>query len=218
MRLNLLLVATLVVIGIGCGEDEPKKPSRGAAKQDQKAADAPKTGESPAEAKAPAAEGAIEPLKWRDKPKLDHIPEGPVVGMGNDQEFRVKSVLIQPGFQGWTVAFHDKELPRPTGIISGSHHLDLHINVAQGEPAVGKTYSQELTYGGGYWQVEKTPKPPKEGEEPKGGLPEGPTTTSWNAKNAYVLELTKWEVKPWDPEGPVFQDAGRASGRVIVMY
>ncbi|MFW5920731.1 MAG: hypothetical protein ACOCUS_02735, partial [Polyangiales bacterium] len=47
---------------------------------------------------------------------------------------------------------------------------------------------------------------------------EGAEPTTWSAPHAFVLEIDTWEVDPWDPEGPLFQEAGRASGRIAVVH
>ncbi|MDD5309338.1 MAG: hypothetical protein PHU25_18640, partial [Deltaproteobacteria bacterium] len=43
-------------------------------------------------------------------------------------------------------------------------------------------------------------------------------TVAWNTELAWVLEITKWDVREYDPKGELFQDAGRASGRVAVCF
>ncbi len=184
----------------GCGDDPPKerptpvKAGGGASK------DAPK-GAPGADPAAPVA-GAAPDFTWSETPAWDKVPDAPLGGVANEKPFPVVTVLVEPGLKGWKIAFHDRALKRPTGLIVGSHHLDLHL---EGDsPAVGKKFEKPMAFGGGYWQL------PKPGDDTK--------ATSWNAPNAYLLEFTKWDVKPWDPEGPAFQSAGTASGRVAVVY
>jgi hypothetical protein len=62
--------------------------------------------------------------------------------------------------------------------------------------------TRAMASGGGYWQACV-----------------GLGTTSWNADNAYALELTRWQVGRCTP-GEAGQPArlGTASGRIIVVY
>jgi hypothetical protein len=43
-------------------------------------------------------------------------------------------------------------------------------------------------------------------------------TTSWNDDNAYYLQVDSWDARPWDPKGPPYQVAGKASGKIIVVF
>jgi hypothetical protein len=43
-------------------------------------------------------------------------------------------------------------------------------------------------------------------------------TTSWNTSNSFYVEITKWDVKPYDAKGGMFQQAGTASGKVYVAH
>jgi hypothetical protein len=72
-------------------------------------------------------------------------------------------------------------------------------------PVAGKNWTRKMEYGAGYFQINNDPANPE-------------ATTSWNADNAWVFEVTKWDVKEWDPNGPLFQEAGKASGRIAVCY
>lgn len=209
MSVRAWLITGLALATLGCGDDPPKSRPKAAEKGAEKKAAEKKAG---AEADGKAAEGAKgadgkgaapPAYTWTETPTFEGIPAAPVGGMVNGAPFGVVTVLIEPGLKGWKIAFHDQALKRPTGLIVGSHHLDLHL---QGDtPAAGSKYEKKMSFGGGYWQV---PKPGDTG----GGA------TSWNASNAYVLEFTQWDVKPYDTEGPVFQEGGTASGRVAVNY
>ncbi|MCA9558491.1 MAG: hypothetical protein H6704_11725 [Myxococcales bacterium] len=210
MSVRAWLITGLAVATLGCGDDPPKSrpkaPEKAGAEKpaDSKAAKGTDAKAGEAAKGAAGAEGAAPPAyTWTETPTFEGIPAAPAGGMVNGKPFPVVTVLVEPGLKGWKIAFHDQPLKRPTGLIVGSHHLDLHL---QGDtPAVGSKYEKKMTFGGGYWQV------PKPGDDSGGA-------TSWNASNAYVLEFTQWDVKPYDPEGPVFQEGGTASGRVAVNY
>lgn len=149
----------------------------------------------------PAPPPAPQGFTWTETPTVDMAPAAPLTGVANGRPFEARAVLIEPGLKSWKLSIHDQPLRQPTGLLMNSGHLDINLPEP---PAAGKKFEKPMRFGDGYWQVKKP------GEAAK--------TTSWNAPNAYALELTKWEVAPWDPDGPVFQDAGRASGRLVVVY
>jgi hypothetical protein len=96
----------------------------------------------------------------------------------------------------------DKPLDSPTGLITSGQSINMDLPEA---PVAGKNWTRKMEYGAGYFQINNDPANLE-------------ATTSWNADNAWVLEVTKWDVKPWDEAGPLFQEAGKASGRISVCY
>ncbi len=139
---------------------------------------------------------------YTESPSAGLIPVGPVRGQANGKTFEVKTVIFEPASEGkWKVNFYEDKVEDPTAaLIEGQHiYLDL-----PGTPAAGEAMKKPMEFGGGYFQINK---PGQEGQ-----------TTSWNADNAWVLEITEWNQKPWDPEADFFQTAGTASGRVAVCY
>ena len=58
--------------------------------------------------------------------------------------------------------------------------------------------------GGGFFQIAQPDDPE--------------STTSWNTSMAYVLEITEWTAGEYDPEARMFQEAGKASGRVVAVF
>lgn len=194
MKTRYLLGGALALL-LGCTSDDEKSAPRGAGTKTATAeAKAPKAAETPAP-EEPAT------FTWTDSPELAHIPDHPIRGSADGEPFEARTVLIEPGYKSWKISIHDRALNAPTGLLMGSQHVDVNLEEA---PAAGKTLKREMSYGGGYWQIARPDDPKK--------------TTSWNASNAYVIEFTKWDVKPWDPDGDTFQEAGRASGKLAVVY
>src|SRR5690606_21822555 len=102
-------------------------------------------------------------------------------GDANGKRWEVQSVVIEPGMKkGWDINFYEKKLEKPTGFVSGSQFITIHLPE---EPKKGAKMSKEMKYGDGFFQI-KSPD--------RGGL------TSWNATNAYYVEFTDWDVKPYD--------------------
>lgn len=151
------------------------------------------------EAKQATPPGAF---AWTEEPSLDRIPASPVVGEANGKPFKVATILFEPAMRGgWRMVIADKKLDSPTGILVGCQHIDFDLSE---EPAAGKKMTRKMQYGAGYFQIEQADKPGQ--------------TTSWNGDNAWVLELTKWDARPYDDKGSLFQAVGTASGKVAVAY
>ena len=138
---------------------------------------------------------------WTSAPKPADVPAAPVVGEVHGAPFEVAQVLFEPTWRGWSVVLLEHPLPDPAAPVSGMRFLRVDLPA---EPAVGVVQERALAYGGSMFQVE---------------IPEEPgSLTMWTADNAWVLEVTEWEVRPWDPAGPAVQSAGRAAGRIAVCY
>jgi hypothetical protein len=139
---------------------------------------------------------------WTATPSLDRIPAAPAGGMLNGVPFPVAAVVFEPGAATWRLALGDTLLESPTAATINGQYASIDLAEA---PAAGKSYSRPMAAGGGYFQVTPNPADPQ-------------TTVAWNTDLAWVLEITKWDVREYDPKGELFQDAGRASGRVAVCY
>jgi hypothetical protein len=168
----------------------------------------PASGLRPAEPGVPSAPGEPEaksakpPLyHWTETPTLDSIPHHEVVGEVNGKEFQVKAVVFQPGPHGWDMMLADKPLISDTADLTDCQYLIVELSEP---PAKGQKLQRKMDYGGGSFRLVD----PKE-----------PTNwTSWNADNAFVLEISEWNVKPRDPKGHATQVAGTAAGRLAVCY
>jgi hypothetical protein len=153
----------------------------------------------PAVAAAPVN---VPPYTWTEAPTLETIPQVPAAGMANGKPMGVTAVVFEPGQGAWRLVLSDKTLDSPTGLITSGQSINMDLPEA---PAAGKSWTRKMEYGAGYFQINNDPANPE-------------ATTSWNADNAWVLEVTKWDVKPWDEAGSLFQEAGKASGRIAVVY
>lgn len=138
---------------------------------------------------------------YTETPSLDKIPAAPIAGMANGKPFAAKSVYFEPMFGQWTLIVADNLLAGPTEIMMGGQRIYLEMHEP---PTAGKKLAHPMGDGGGFFQI-------MPGDDPE-------ETTSWNAENAWVVEITKWEAKDYIEGGPVFQHAGIASGRVYVAY
>jgi hypothetical protein len=157
---------------------------------------------------APVAPAALTVLpqppafEWTATPSLDKIPAAPAGGMLNGAPFPVAAVVFEPGASAWRLVLGDTSLESPTAVSINGQFASIDL----AEPlAAGKTYSRPMAAGGGYFQVAPNPA-------------DRQTTVAWNTDNAWVLELTKWDAREYDPKGELFQDAGRASGRVAICF
>jgi hypothetical protein len=139
---------------------------------------------------------------WTEAPTLETIPLVPAAGMANGKPMGVAAVVFEPGTTAWKLVLADKALEGPTGLITSGQSVNIDLPEA---PAAGKNWTRKMEYGAGYFQINNDPA-------------NAEATTSWNADNAWVLEVTKWDVKPWDANGPLFQEAGKASGKISVCY
>jgi hypothetical protein len=149
-----------------------------------------------------AAPVNVPPYTWTEAPTLETIPLVPAAGMANGRPMGVAAVVFEPGTSAWKLVIADKALDGPTGLITSGQSVNIDLTEA---PAAGKNWTRKMEYGAGYFQINNDPANLE-------------ATTSWNADNAWVIEVTKWDVKPWDANGPLFQEAGKASGKFSVCY
>ncbi|MCK9461070.1 MAG: hypothetical protein M0R80_15665 [Proteobacteria bacterium] len=151
---------------------------------------------------APVVAVNVPPYTWTETPTLETIPAVPAAGIANGKPMGVASVVFEPGMSAWKLVLSDKALDGPTGLITSGQSVNIDLPEP---PAAGKTFTRKMEYGAGYFQINNDPANPE-------------ATTSWNADNAWVIEITSWNVKDWDAAGPLFQEAGKASGRIAVCY
>ena len=151
---------------------------------------------------APVVPVNVPPYAWTETPALETIPLVPAAGMANGRPMGVASVIFEPGMSAWKLVLSDKPLDGPTGLITSGQSVNMDLPES---PIAGKSWTRKMEYGAGYFQINNDPANLE-------------STTSWNADNAWALEVTKWDVKPWDANGPLFQEAGKASGKISVCY
>jgi len=78
------------------------------------------------------------------------------------------------------------------------------------EPAAGKIYTEPMGFSdelNGYLIM------PTGTDEDGDGLP---NYSPWNTENAYLVEITDWELGSFDPEASDFQVKGKASGKFAI--
>lgn len=212
MRTALAALGLMVsVAGFSCSKEEAPKPDNAKAKAASSAAttaSAKPADKKPVKDTRPDAP----PFKLVEKPSASDVTEGAVKGSANGKVFEVKAVVIQPGSKPskkedqdkkrWRISLYDKPLEKPTGHISKAQAINITLNE---EPKKGAKIVKEKKYGDGYFQIQKPDD-------------EVGKTTSWNANNAYYIEFTEWDVKEYDEKDKMFQVAGKASGKIYVVY
>ncbi len=149
----------------------------------------------------PAGTVAGEKAGFTTTPKWDAIPAGPITGEANGRPFEAKAVFFEPSFGKWTLVIADLPLPDPLGLIFEGQTIKIDFDAA---PKTGARFEHPLKYGGGYFHIQKS-------DDPK-------DLTSWNGDNVYLVEITKWDVKPYQDGTDFSQLAGRASGRIYIAY
>ncbi|MFO0712818.1 MAG: hypothetical protein U0353_23395, partial [Sandaracinus sp.] len=137
---------------------------------------------------------------WTEEPNLRHVPSGPVHGNVRGRAFSPASLFFErrttSSEEEWSMILSTE----PTIGSPGVEHETLTLRFDRA-PRRGRV-TRAMASGGGYWQACV-----------------GLGTTSWNADNAYALEITRWQVGRCTP-GEAGQPAhlGTASGRMIVVY
>lgn len=144
------------------------------------------------------------PKQWEyvESPNLNMIPPEPVRGMADGRPFEIKSVIFQPFFDSWSMQLGDTAPASPLDISFAREYIKIDL---PRDLKAGSIFFHPLEWAGGQsmFQIAQ-----KESEE----------TTSWNSNAAWAIEITQWEVKPYDQDGDLFQEAGTASGRVYICY
>ncbi|MCA9627062.1 MAG: hypothetical protein KC766_05335 [Myxococcales bacterium] len=200
MKSKFALSGLLVVSLAACSKEEAPAPSAsGSAVPAAATASAAPSAEKP-RAEEPPPSGPVT-YKWSDTPKPEEIPDEPLNGDANGRRWEPQSVVIEPGVkQGWVMNFYEKKLEKPTGFVSGSQFITLRLPEA---PKKGAKMKKDMKYGDGFFQIKN---------------PDQDGLTSWNSSNAYYVEFTDWDVKPFDESGSTSQVAGTASGKVYIAY
>ena len=181
----LALVPMAVLLTIGCASEQPAN-----------------TPVQPAAENGPGENIPPEDFTYTEKPTVAMVPGCSSGGMANGKLFPVKTVLFQPGYEGnWDLYLLDTKMADPLAVLLEGQYIAIRLTEP---PAVGKTMSRPLDFGGGIFQIKENNNP----EE----------TTCWNSPNAWELEITQWDVKPWNPDGEIFQEAGTAAGKIAICY
>jgi hypothetical protein len=174
----------------------------------------PASGTQPLPGAPPAERPATPPVPdlyaWTTTPTLESVPNIPLTGKVNGREFQVAAVFFQPGPKGWDLILADKPV-EPTRVdITDCQYLV--IELPKDGPGKGSKLSHAMDYGGGVWRLID---------------PQEPTNwTSWNADNAWTLEITDWSVHPPEAKeaggghkaAPLATVVGHAKGRLALCY
>ncbi len=139
-------------------------------------------------------------FKFTTTPAFEMIPDEPVQGAANGKQFNPQYITIEPKFNQWYIIFYEKPLESPTSMFPEGQYLNVELPFA---PKAGTKITKTLA-SDGWWQMTSAD--------------DKNSTTSLNATNAYVVEFTSWELKPWDKKGENVQIAGKASGKIAVCY
>jgi len=209
MRTTVAAIACMSAL-VACGKkDAPATdttPSATAPKPSAvaTAATATATAAKPVDPAAAVIVGAdAPPFKVVDKPTAADVPATPITGSANGHKYEPKAVVFEPEGKGWRMIITDKALDKPTDFIKTGAQT-IYLNLPAGKVSAGQKFTRAKAGGDGFFQIVQ---------------PEDATkTTSWNTSNSFYVEITKWDVKPYDAKGGMFQQAGTASGKVYVAH
>jgi hypothetical protein len=151
----------------------------------------------------PAVGSALGEFAWTETPAFNMIPTTPASGTVNNQPFAVAAAVIEPGVEpeSWRLVLLEKPLETPTSPILEQQFLSIDLPSA---PTMGSSWIRPMEYGKGHWQVNLA------------GTPE--QQTAWNAENAWVAEITRWDVRDYDRAAGGAQAVGTASLKLAVCY
>ena len=144
---------------------------------------------------------------FTEQPSLDTVPEHFILGQVDGKDFIGKTMHFEPEFDQWALKIYDTTFETPDDIyVMDCREMALELPEP---PAAGKTMSKtniEIGEGGKDAYVILAPDT-------------APTEFEiWNADNAWVLQITDWEVGPYDPDGMNVQIAGKASGKIALCF
>ncbi|MCU0662391.1 MAG: hypothetical protein MUC50_08720 [Myxococcota bacterium] len=140
---------------------------------------------------------------WTEAPSFNLVPLTPATGMVNNQPFIVAGAVIEPGFDpgSFRLTMFEKPLDSPTGLIADQQYLSIDL---PSPPTMGSSWIHPMEYGKGHWEVNSPGAPAQR--------------TSWNAENAWVMEITKWDVAEYNTAAGGAQAVGTASVKLAVCY
>lgn len=122
-------------------------------------------------------------------------------GFRNGVEFKPQAIWVEHRESGWVLVMNEYPLSYPTQLTMKGQRVEILLN---GEPSAQYQTQVNNEESKATWRI---PSSKIEGK-----------TKAWVAKSEYSLELLQWFVKPYDTKGPVFQEAGKASGRLMIQF
>lgn len=122
-------------------------------------------------------------------------------GFRNGVEFSPKGIWIERREAGWVLVLNEEALSSPTQLVSKGQRVEILIS---GEPSSQLQEQKTSEQSQAHWRIPSSNMIGK--------------TREWESKSEYSLELLQWRVKPYNSQSGVFQEAGRASGRVMIKF
>lgn len=149
-------------------------------------------------------------MTFTESPSVDEIPQWTPRGVANGEPFQAKTIMFRQDHPPtWRITISDREFDVTKGDgYEAFTHKDLqsiYIDFPR-EPRAGDLFEQDMSYGGGYFQIKPSPS--------------ANSTTSWNTSIAYVIEITKWDKEPSTTSScnPLQALTGFASGRLYISF
>ena len=135
------------------------------------------------------------------------IPALPVFGFANTQPFDPKTIrVVQRPDCVWQLEIIDQTFHPEQGYLPDRTKRPdtqtIHLELPH-EPAAGETLVREMDYGGGYFQIKRTPY--------------ATSTLSWNTSLAYKIEIDKW-TRFGNESQACYRNFGNAKGRVYTSF
>lgn len=205
--MNLTRIAPPLLLLASCNSAPASPPGAESASAAPPSASSPTSVASVAPAAPPADAGAPEPAKakhptvtlppiaWTKTPKLADAPATVAVGDIHGMHVELPLAEVRRFMGDWTLWVGEAKAADP--------ERQVVILPLKGPPATGAKLA--AAYGRTYATIHIV-------------KPEGNDTMSHSGDNAYAVEFTSVEMKPYDKARKGSQIVGKAKGRVIVMY
>jgi hypothetical protein len=122
-------------------------------------------------------------------------------GFRNGVEFSPKGIWVERREAGWVLVLNEEKLTYNTQLKLKGQRVEVPL---EGQPNAQFQLQRTAEQSEAKWRI---PSASIEGK-----------TRQWDAKGDYSVEILQWSVKPYNPKGPVFQVAGKVSGRLMVQF
>lgn len=164
---------------------------------DKAAADKPPADEPASDApKAKHVTVKLPAITWTKTPKLTDAPKGVAVSDASGMAVEMANAEINRVDGEWKIEVGESaDLP-----FEERQSVTVFLKDA---PKKGAKPTAAFGQNRGFFQIKKS---------------DGKGTTSYNAPNAWAIEFTSWDAKPYDKAKGSIQDVGKAKGKLIVMY
>jgi len=164
---------------------------------------APQMPAAPQASAAPTvAPAVVPPFQWTETPAFNTIPDAPVSGFVNQKQFVANTIILEQSGTSWRMVISDKVVASPFDSIDNEQAVYIDLPTP---PMKGMNSMRPMEHGGGLFRIKNNPADPE-------------ATFDWIADNAWAIEITDWQAKDHDPNGPALQVTGTASGRIAICY